>query len=644
MMMDDPTSEREFATGQRWITRHRQVIKRQRVRDKAAETRWTWSRLLMFLGAAVVAFSLRHAPTQAVAACGSLLVLFAVSVGYHRRALERREFADRLLIIIDESLQRCGAQVTLVRSFDRPTDPMEQAACLNPIFDDGSTWTLTDQEREDLDVHVPPVGLFGLLNRTSTAIGGRRLRDMIDHPLVSIDRILARQEAVRWLDQHPTERFRMMAAAVTLRERRETLDSFVTATRQATPLPTYYQSPLLRIWSIGSGLFTLVAIAQTSLGRYGWGAAFLALLAINGLVCLRMRRTLNAVVGAWRDLGPVAECYVAAADQAAHDLPDTTQLQVLRQRCQAVVRRDILPSLARRLRWTERGGMLYDAINALMFYDLHVASAILGRVLPNREALITGLKALGELEAFMSLACFASESASGGATCYPKPAEDLTLAIKTGYHPLIDPKHVVPNDVTLTTATPMWIISGSNMAGKSTLLRMVGTNVLLAQIGTVVMARDMTWAPMRIVTDLRANDSLAASESYFLTEVRHIRRMVLPPDGDTPMLGLIDEPFRGTNSEEQVAASLAVAQHLLESNGLFLIATHERRLMQLAERTAAQSFHFHENIDGDRLVFDYHLYAGQAMTRNALSVLEREGYPPAVVAQARNWLASSPKD
>jgi DNA mismatch repair ATPase MutS len=200
----------------------------------------------------------------------------------------------------------------------------------------------------------------------------------------------------------------------------------------------------------------------------------------------------------------------------------------------------------------------------------------------------------------------------------------------------------VPNSVTLTPTTRIWVITGSNMAGKSTFLRMTGINILLAQVGSAVVAREMTWSPLRLMTDLQARDNLARDESYFLAEVRHLRRMVVPAEEDGVLLGLIDEPFRGTNSQDQSAASVAVIRHLLRSDTLVLLATHDRHLTELADGKTIKNYHYREDLSSDGLVFDYHLHDGPARTRNALRVLEREGYPPRVLEDARTWLAQSP--
>jgi DNA mismatch repair ATPase MutS len=168
---------------------------------------------------------------------------------------------------------------------------------------------------------------------------------------------------------------------------------------------------------------------------------------------------------------------------------------------------------------------------------------------------------------------------------------------------------------------------------------MVGVNVLLAQTGAAVPAVEMTWSPVRLITDVRIRDDLAKNESYFLSEVRRLRRLVLDCERDTPILGLIDEPFRGTNSQERTAAGLALLEHLTASPNLFLIATHEDLLAQVAAQTgSARNYHFQEHLENGGVRFDYRLRPGPATTRTALRILEQEGYPKALLERARGLM------
>jgi DNA mismatch repair ATPase MutS len=362
--------------------------------------------------------------------------------------------------------------------------------------------------------------------------------------------------------------------------------------------------------------------------------------------------------------------------QATEDLPQVGPLVATRAALAKVADEAALPSLGRRVAWSDSGGVMHAICNLYIFYGVHVACAVLNCVIPRREAIIEAVGALADLETLNSLACFAYEQPLA---CYPTVSAQPRLEIIEGCHPLLAPEEAVPNDMLLTPAERTWIITGSNMAGKSTFLRMVGVNVLLAQIGATPTARRMSWSPHRLLTDLRIKDSLARHESYFLAEVRQLRRMLAAGTDQSPILGLIDEPFRGTNSQERIAAGLAVVRHLIESPHFVLVATHEHQLTSLAEspvESAAESpvapssvpganetagnapaqevsglyasypstlptarnYHFREDLDESGPVFDYRLRKGPATTRNALRVLEREGYPESLTALARAYM------
>jgi len=626
-----------------WLEHHRLGAVAERDRHAAVESRWSWLRLLFFFGALVVWFPLGAYPWAAGALMVGGLVLFGAAVRRHQSSRAEREFADRLLAVTDESLARCGGHVVAIRSPEAPRGDSSSLR-LEPLLDDGPTWELTDQERDDLDVYARPVGLFGLLNRASTRLGERRLDDRLNRPMLSARHIVARQRTVDWLRAHPAERLRLLAAAAGLRKEDRRFEGFVSAVSNAGPLRMPLPGGLILAWSY----VTLGVVAATAvlivIGQYSWGWALAPLLALNTLIYVRLAGPVHAVLGPWRDVAWGARGYLAVARQAARDLPESGELGALRERLAAVTDPGVLPAICARLGWTESGGLVGLLVNVVAFSDLRVARSLLARVVPHREALRSGATALADLETLLSLACFAYEQPH---VCWPAPEAGAALAIRGGRHPLVAPDRIVPNDVALDEKRRIWIVTGSNMAGKSTLLRMIGTNLLLAQMGGAVAAERFTWRPLRLMTDLRARDNLAASESYFLSEVRHLRRMVLPPPGEAPILGLIDEPFRGTNSHDQTAASRAVVLHLRKTGNLFLVATHDRWLTELADGESIWNYHFRENLstDGDgvagqgtaRMVFDYRLHEGPATTRNALLVLEREGYPKDLLTEARTW-------
>lgn len=612
----------------------------QQRRDAARrEDAWSWTRLGTFLLAIVPWFIFAGRPALAALLSLALLLLFVLAVWQHQRAQRRREAFDRRLLMLDEAAQRTGGRVACVRAWARPDDGAAEDQRLPALRARGPTWPLSPQEQDDLDLYAEPVGLFGLLNRASTDIGARRLRDWLEHSPLAAERILAQQEVVRWLAERPEARLEIMAGLAVLRREDRRLAGLIRAIDTVQPLKLPLSPGVLRVAGVINFVLIVASmILSASIGGV-WTFVWIGLLLLNVALYAGMRRAINAALEAWEDTHwPARGCRIAAAEALRHLPTDQIELAPLRTALAQAAAARVLPRLHGRTSWAEHGGLAAALLNVLIFFELHVADAILRTAVPNRDVLLCGISALAELDALCSLASFASEQP---VTCWSAIAETTQLNIAGGVHPLIPPERVVANDLALTLQTRLWIVTGSNMAGKSTFLRMAGVNVLLAQLGCPATATAMHWSPIRLITDLRVRDNLAQNESYFLAEVRHLRRMILPPDGATPILGLMDEPFRGTNSEDQTAASVAVVGRLQQSQHLYLLATHDRHLTSLADGRAARNFHFRENLAQGGMVFDYRLHDGPAQSRNALRVLEREGYPPDVMEAAHAWLSAN---
>ncbi|MCK6457551.1 MAG: hypothetical protein L6Q92_13605 [Phycisphaerae bacterium] len=627
---DEPRSGRSA-----WLIAHRDELAIMRARLRGREWRGSGARLVVFAIGVVGIIRCWPAPRDIAGFAVIATACFAATVAWHRRRRSARLAVERRQQIVAESLQRiAGERVVLRQGAALPA--ADAAPTIPPRLSDGPRWSLTAQEIDDLDLFAEPVGVFGLLNRTSSVLGRRRLHDALAHPMLSPEHIAHRYAAVRGLARQPALRIGTMAELLPLRSAGAALDALVSAIQTAAPLPPNLPVIVLRVWGILSAAGAVAAIwLWLNAGNSAGGLLLLALFMLNTAVWLPMRRALRRALDPWRGLSRSADACLAAARYAASDLPGDGELGSLRAAFADASKSPALPALCRRLPWADAGGPLHAALNALCFYDLNVAHGILRVVLRHRDALIAALSALADLELLLSLATFADEEAH---TCDPVIVADHTVTIDAGRHPLIDPRESVPNDVHLDRRTRGWVLTGSNMSGKSTFLRMVGINVLLAQIGSAAMARSMRLSPVRLITDLRARDDIGRHESYFMAEVRHLHRLVAPPPGDTPVLGLIDEPFRGTNSDEQVAASVAVTCHLLESGNFFLIATHDRQLTRVAERDGGANHHFAEELHANGMVFDYRLRAGPARTRNAIDILEREGYPSAILAAARKHI------
>jgi hypothetical protein len=235
------------------------------------------------------------------------------------------------------------------------------------------------------------------------------------------------------------------------------------------------------------------------------------------------------------------------------------------------------------------------------------------------------LDVLGSLEALHSLAGYAYENP---ADPFPELVPDGPLfdAEALG-HPLLPPGHCVPNDVHLDPGLTLFVVSGSNMSGKSTLLRAVGINAVLAQIGAPVRARRLRLSSLAVGATIRVQDSLQAGRSRYYAELLRVRQIIGMARGERPLLFLLDELFGGTNSADRRAGAEAVTRALVEAGAVGLLTTHDLALTGVASLVGgrAQNVHFADHLDGDTVTFDYIMRPGVVPHGNALAILRAAG-------------------
>ncbi|HEY6660690.1 MAG TPA: hypothetical protein VI031_06100 [Pyrinomonadaceae bacterium] len=237
------------------------------------------------------------------------------------------------------------------------------------------------------------------------------------------------------------------------------------------------------------------------------------------------------------------------------------------------------------------------------------------------------LNAWHELEALNSLANFAYLNPH---YTFPELISANRFAARSLGHPLLKPESKVCNDFELDHNQRIVILTGSNMAGKSTFLRTVGVNLSLAYAGAPVNADRMELSLFRLFTCIKVSDSVQDGLSYFYAEVKRLQVLLAATRVDDPLsvLFLIDEIFRGTNSRERLIGSRSYIRAMSQGPSMGLIATHDLELIKLADQIeGVANFHFREEVRGGRMVFDYHLRSGPCPTTNALTIMRLEGLP-----------------
>ena len=288
----------------------------------------------------------------------------------------------------------------------------------------------------------------------------------------------------------------------------------------------------------------------------------------------------------------------------------------------------------------EKNGAVWLIVNLLFPWDFYLAWRF-NRYQDQLSAqLPVWLETWFELEALGSLATFA----------YLHPAYVLPdIQVETGSarshlfaaqhlgHPLLPEEEKIVNNFQMVQTGEIGIITGSNMAGKSTFLRTVGINLCLAYTGAPVNATAFETALFRIFTCIKISDSVTEGYSYFYAEVRRLRALLeelARPEETMPLFFLIDEIFRGTNNRERRIGSEAYIEALSGKNCLGLLSTHDLELVKLADLLPqVRNYHFKEDVINGQMVFDYILRDGPCPTTNALKIMRMEGLPVKAVTE-----------
>lgn len=275
---------------------------------------------------------------------------------------------------------------------------------------------------------------------------------------------------------------------------------------------------------------------------------------------------------------------------------------------------------------TWQHNQFFGPIAAAFLWGTHVAFAIEAWRRVHGAHVGGWLATVGEFEAFSSLAAYRYEHPDDTFPEIDAPTPAMFDGDGLG-HPLIPAARMVRNDVKLTSDTRLLIVSGSNMSGKSTLLRTVGINAVLALMGAPVRAARLRLTPLAIGATLRIQDSLQEGRSRFFAEITRVRRLADIAAGSVPLLFLLDELFHGTNSHDRLVGATGVLRRLIDRGAIGLITTHDLALTQIAADVGprAANTHFEDTFEGGEIRFDYRMKPGPVTRSNALALMRAVG-------------------
>ncbi len=272
-----------------------------------------------------------------------------------------------------------------------------------------------------------------------------------------------------------------------------------------------------------------------------------------------------------------------------------------------------------------RRNMLFAPIAALLLWEIQFACAIESWRRDSGIAIAGWISTVGEMEALCSLAGYAYEHPGDP---FPEiEVNDLCFEGRNLGHPLLRELTCVRNDIRLAPDLRLLVVSGSNMSGKSTLLRTVGVNAVLALAGAPVRAQRLRLSPLAVGASIQRRDSLQAGTSRFYAEITRLRQIVGVTAGPLPLLYLLDELLHGTNSHDRRIGAEALAKDLACRGAIGLLTTHDLALAHIVDvlAPAAANVHFEDTLQDGRLFFDYRLRPGVVLKSNALELMRSVG-------------------
>jgi hypothetical protein len=606
------------------MTSDPRLVYRRLLDERRADIAWrerrhrtlAYSRLAAVTGAAAVVW-LALAGQLSIVWVTLPIAVFAVLAVIHDqllRVLERRRRAQRFF---ERALARLdGRWAGTGEPGDRYLDPAHPYA-------------------RDLDLFGPG-SLFELLSTARTHIGEDTLARWLLAPADPAT-VRARQEAVDELRPRVDLREDL---AVLAEESRTGVDP--------VSLAAWGEAPAL----LERGRLHAAAWALTALGVVGASAlavyvlSLLGAVAISEPVSILLRDVFLAVLAVnatflyrvHKRIAPV----VTAVEEAAHELKLLSEVLVRLEResfhspllaaLGASLNTEGAPPskrIGRLNRLMElldsRDHLLVRLAEPFVLWTTHLAFAVEAWRRHSGPVVRRWLTATGEMEALCSLASHAFEHPEDP---FPELGGEGAFLEAAGIgHPLIEEGRVVRNDVSIGAGPRVLVVSGSNMSGKSTLLRTLGVNAVLAQAGAPVRARRLRMSPLAVGASIRVTDSLQGGVSRFYVEIVRLRQILDATVGPLPVLFLIDEFLQGTNSHDRRIGAEALVRRLVERGAIGLVTTHDLALADIAgalgERAA--NVHFEDHIEDDRMVFDYVMRPGVVRKSNAIALMRSVG-------------------
>jgi hypothetical protein len=560
----------------------------------------SWIRVILVLAAIVLAwFAFKVVALWAFSLLAALA--FPWFVREHARLNIRHKLLENLALINERELQALNGDYA--------------------SFPDGAEF-VDARHPYTLDLDIFGAGsLFQRFNRTCTEQGRERLANMLASPLQSLPAIKERRAAVAELTEKLDFRQAFqaigMASAERMSDQQEILDWL--------KLPDFIYGNKRRQWMlVALPVASLIALTYWVIAGLAGPFIVVALLqwAIVGSSAKRTMQ-IQDYLGKKRYL---LEKFASHFELLSRQKFASALAQRMNSESQQA--RDEIARLVTRVRALDLRLNIFAGIllNSLVLYDWLCIYRLEQWRHRNRDRMKDWFDMIAEADAFNSFAAYAFNHPD---FTWPELTEEWKLEGEQVGHPLLKNEECIRNDISMDETSSLWIITGANMAGKSTFLRSVGVNVVLALTGSVVCAERFTCPVLEIHSGMRNTDSITDHQSYFYAELYRLQGIVRKLEENRRMLILLDEILKGTNSTDKLSGSRALVSRLVKYPCFTLIATHDVALGDMEQdHPSIRNYHFESRIEHGELCFDYLLRPGVSTSKNATFLMQKMGIIP----------------
>ncbi|MBP3669862.1 MAG: hypothetical protein J6J26_09940 [Bacteroides sp.] len=503
----------------------------------------------------------------------------------------------------------------------------ELASLINDYsaFDGGKEWIDASHPFSlDLDVFGEH-SLFQCLNRTCTPFGKETLSRWLRQPLNNKVEIETRQQAIQELGRYNDFRETFRITGCLYKDDKTTMEDL----KKWIEAPSVFLQKKSNQWicwavpCINILLFTLGMFGVISMSWFGLVFCTFTIASSN------LIRKITRIQESYNKTLKMLSTYAHLIELADKQSMKSTLLVSLKQRFESNGKKapEVLGVLSKELdRLDLRNNLiLYALLEGSMFWQLRQVLRIERWKQEYGTHLLQWLEALGKLDALCALGTFAFNHPE---YTYPNLTDEpFVFQAKDMVHPLMPRQQCVVNDADIPQRPYFLIITGANMAGKSTYLRTIGCNYILACIGAPVCCSSLRIYPAHLMTSLRTSDSLANNESYFFAELKRLQQILERLKSGEEMFIILDEILKGTNSMDKQKGSFSLVKQLLRLKANGIIATHDLLLGELKQHfpNEISNYCFEADIQNDELTFSYKLREGIAQNMNACFLMQKMG-------------------